>query len=205
MPLSKPALFQSAVCTECRSSNGENNFSISYNIAQTRIYNYIISAGICEVKLKNNITKKYTVKYIDPEESVQSYKDSMIETSDLIGDVSPNTKVIFNLITGVDLEDYNTKVRMGLEGEALKKYQEGKTQHPMQKILNQTVIKINREIASFNYDNKVATPWSASLVHKREGKDKYDHHYQYLSDGCHLSSELMTFGPTNSNTVFRNL
>ena len=111
-------------------------------------------------------------------------------------DVSPHTKVIFNPVTGVDLQDYNSKDRTGLSGDELKKYQEQKVQHPMQKILNQTVIKINREIALFNHDNNVATPWSASLVHKREGKDKYYHHYQYLSDGCHLLPELSDYWAT---------
>ena len=153
----------------------------------------IISAGICEVTLKNNISKKYTVRFTDPEESVQSFKDAMVETKNLINNVSPSTKVIFNPITGVDLEDYNTKARIGLTGEDLRRYQKSKCPHPMQGILNEAVIKINREIAAYNYVNKVATPWSASLVHKRDGKDRYYHHYQYLSDGCHLLPELINF------------
>ena len=41
----------------------------------------------------------------------------------LIQDVLPNTKIIFNPVTGVDLTDYNTKDRNGLEGEELRSYQ----------------------------------------------------------------------------------
>ena len=156
----------------------------------------IISAGICEVTLKNNISKKYTVKSTEPEASVQSYKEAMSETKNLIQDVSPCTKVIFNPVTGVDLEDYNTKARSGLTGDYLKRYQDKKICQPMRNILNQTIIKINREIAAYNYENKVATPWSAGLVHKREGKDKYYHHYQYLSDGCHLLPEMLSHWAT---------
>ena len=63
-------IIKASTNSECRSSNGGNNFSISYNIAQTRIYNHIY--WYLRIKLKNNITKRYTVKYIDPEESVQS-------------------------------------------------------------------------------------------------------------------------------------
>ena len=44
----------------------------------------ILSAGICEVTLKNNITKKYTIKFTDPDESVRSYKESMVEPRNLI-------------------------------------------------------------------------------------------------------------------------
>ena len=151
----------------------------------------IIAAGICEVTLKNNITKKYTVRYTDPEECKKAYLESMQETKNLIQDVLSHTKVIFNPVTGVDLEDYNSKARKGLSGEDLREYHENKKVHPMQEILNSSVVKVNQKISKFNYDNKVATPWSASLVHKHEKGPGYFHHY--LSDGCHLTDECSEF------------
>ena len=153
----------------------------------------IIAAGICEVTLKNNVTKKYTVKCVDPDECVRQYTVAMEETLSLIKDVLPTAKVIFNPVTGVDLEDYNSKARTGLIGEDLKTYHANKQAHPMQEILNNSVVKINKKIAKFNYDNKLATPWSASLVHKQEKGNKYYHHYQYLSDGCHFLEECRIY------------
>ena len=152
----------------------------------------IIAAGICEVTLKNRITKLYTVKCTDVTEATKAYSEAMEETKSLFEDVLPNTKIIFNPVTGVDLTDYNSKSRKGLFGDELKVYHENKELHPMQDTLNATVISINKEIAKFNYNHKVATPWSASLVHKYE-KKKYYHHYQYLSDGCHLMDECKEY------------
>ena len=153
----------------------------------------IIAAGICEVTLKNNTTKKYSIRYTDPDESVRSYLEAMNEAKGLLQDVLPDTKVIFNPVTGVDLEDYNTKARNGLTGEDLREYHDNKPVHPMQEVLNTSVVAINREISRFNHSNKIATPWSASLVHKHEKGSKYYHHYQYLSDGCHLLDECKKY------------
>ena len=153
----------------------------------------IIAAGICEVTLKNTTTKKYTVRCTEVEEAVQLYVDAMNEAKSLIQDVSQGTRVIFNPVTGVDLEDYNSKNRKGLEGPALEEYHNNKCIHPMQDTLNKTVIAINQKIAKVNYENKVATPWSATLVHKHEKGNKYYHHYQYLADGCHLLDECKLF------------
>ena len=153
----------------------------------------IVAAGICEITLKNKTTKQYTVKCTNIAESAKLYVEAMEETVNLIHDVLPETKVIFNPVTGVDLEDYNTKARNGLVGEDLRMYHESKTPHPIQDILNVSVININKKIAKYNHTNKVATPWSATLVHKHDKGEKYHHHYQYLSDGCHLLDECAEF------------
>ena len=153
----------------------------------------IIGAGICEVTLKSKASKKYSVKCMDIDEATELYVEAMEETKNLIQDVLPDTKVIFNPVTGVDLEDYNTKARNGLTGDELRYYHENKSIHPMQEILNNSVISINKKIVKFNYANKVATPWSAGLVHKHDKGEKYHHHYQYLADGCHLLDECQEF------------
>ena len=153
----------------------------------------VVIAGICKVTLKNNVTKRYTVRFSNANDSVESYVETMNEVKNLIYDVSSNTKVIFNRVTGVDLEDYNSKARTGLTGDDLKHYHENKPAHPMQNLLNETVIKINQRIAKFNYTNNVATPWTATFVHKHEKGDRYYHHYQHLADGCHLLEEAKVF------------
>ena len=124
-------------------------------------------------------------------ESTKLYLEAMEEAKSLIQDVLPNTQILFNPITGIDLADYNSKERKGLNGEELRVYHESKVNHPMQIIINDTVIRINQKISKFNNDNKVATPWSAPLVHKYEKGPRYYHHYQYLSDGCHLLDECI--------------
>ena len=153
----------------------------------------IIAVGICEVTMKNKRTKKYTLKYTDIDDTVKAYEEAIVDCRSLILDVLPNTKVIFNPVTGLDLEDYNSKLRKGLTGDALKKYHEEKPINPLQSLLNSSVISINQKIANVNHTNYVATPWSASLVHKSEKGGKYYHHYQYLSDGCHLLDKCQAF------------
>ena len=129
----------------------------------------VVIAGMCKVTLKNNVTKRYTVRFSNANDSVESYVETMNEVKNLIYDVSSDTKVIFNRVTGIDLEDYNSKARTGLTGDD--HYHENKPAHPMQNLLNETVIKINQRIAKFNYTNNVATPWTATFVHKHEKGD----------------------------------
>ena len=101
-----------------------------------------IASGICEVTLKNKLTKKYTLKNSDIDDSVKPYVKAREEAVSLIHNVLPNTRVIFNPITGVDLQDYNSKALNGLTGEALKEYHELKPIHPMQRILNDSIVSV---------------------------------------------------------------
>ena len=147
----------------------------------------IITNGLCDLTYRNRITKITGLVCQSVDEATTMYQSKMQSAYSLIQSVSGTTSVVFAPVTGVDLTDYNNTTGRHLEGDALQRYHAEKHIHPLQPLLNETIIAVNRLIATFNEQNNMLTPWTANIVHKYYNH-KYHHCYHNLADGCHLTT-----------------
>lgn len=134
---------------------------------------YILS-GICNVTYKDKKTKKLYLRIQDPQQLLTYFQELLVSAfgklTSTVTNTSTNCKFIFAPLTGIDLAKYNkSKIDSN------------------QELLNNCIEMINLEIASFNREKKVFTPWTSHIVHHRS-RGKYHTRYEKLTtDGCHLT------------------
>lgn len=142
----------------------------------TQVY---MLAGLCSITKKDAITKIVSLQYSDPHQAVSAFKLEMIHCCETIqaNTSSTTTKCIVAPVTGMNLEQYNSRAANWRDPD-------------QQSLLNETIMKINQQIIEFNTANQVFTPWTSRLTHKRN-RNTIVHNYALLSsDGCHLSDRL---------------
>lgn len=84
-------------------------------------------------------------------------------------------RLIFSQVVGMDVGIYNKSPQP----------------FPQQELLNIVIHKLNVEIAAWNKQRDVATPWVASEVHhNRKNSQKITRYQRLADDGLHLSEEL---------------
>ena len=148
----------------------------------------LVMNGICDILVKNKITRKYFLAHESVDELTAHYLKQVEKGLELLDLYFGKAKKMFNPVTGADVSDYNNTERKKLKGESLAAYHRAKIPDPLQPVLNAAVLQINTEIVKINKGNSVYTPYTATFVHKHYG-GAYHHSYQYTSDGCHLTEE----------------
>ena len=144
--------------------------------------------GICDILVKNKTTHKYFMMHDTVDETVEYYEKQVKRGQELLEIFFDESKWMFNSLTGADICDYNNPARPQLTGEQLAAYHQSKTPDPLQTVMDQAVLDINRKVVSVNKMNKVFTPYTATFVH-RHYSGGYHHSYQHTRDGCHLKPD----------------
>lgn len=148
---------------------------------RTRTWDQIIlTSGLCHLTHKNPITKKVFLAEENIETCVSNFGLKLEGLRDLIISCNGNlikSKLTVAPITGMDLVKYNGFQSSNIENQQL--------------LLNQSIVRVNTEIARYNRLNEVFTPWTSRIVHQRY-RHKYHAKYDRLSnDGCHLTDETL--------------
>ena len=153
-------------------------------IKSTRPDLIIIMAGICDLTWRDKITKITSIRYKNPEETVQHVIDAAKAAYDLLK-ATNDYKISFATLTGIDLADYNHPPRKNMTSDEYKNYTINQKQpHEDQNTVNKAIIEINRQLTSINQANGIPTAWLAGVVHNYF-RGKYHHYYVKLADGCH--------------------
>lgn len=146
----------------------------------------IVLVGICDLTLRNKITKQTTLRYNTVAENVEHVINAAKSSYDLLK-TAGDSKISYATITGIDIADYNCAERRHMDTAQYKHYcTHTKTPHPDQNILNLAVLQINREITAINKTNNTPTSWVGGVVHAYF-KNRNHHQYIRLFDGCHLN------------------
>ena len=143
----------------------------------------LILNGICDILVKNRLTRKYFLIKETDKDLVEHYMAQVDKGQELLQMFFRNAKWMFNPLTGADIYDYNNPIRKQLKGEELAAYHAKKPLDHRQEIINQAVLDINTRVCKVNKNNKVITPYTATYG------SGYHHSYHYTSDGCHLTED----------------
>lgn len=139
-----------------------------------------ILTGICDVTmllahnprqvvLQNLTTAETVYSYMQKIDTVHSQIFSMKAT------LGYGPMIIFPTLTGVDMARYSSFP--------------ANLSHPQQRVLDEAIVIINRNITTQNASMRILTPFLACPVHTR-CRGRVRTMYNKLSDGCHLSTEL---------------
>ena len=148
----------------------------------------LVLNGVCDILVKSRLTRKYFMIAETVPEVVDHFLKQVKRGQELLEIFFDEAKWMFNPLTGLDICDYNNPDRKKMTDEQLTEYHNKKTPDPLQPVLNQAVIEINREVVQINKRNGVLTPYTATYVHRHYG-NSYHHSYQYTGDGCHLTPD----------------
>ena len=144
----------------------------------------VIATGICDLTWKNKATREVGLRHLVAAENVRHVTQAMRSAFDLISPLG-DFKIAFATLTGADLADCNYQNRRHMnEKQYLNYCSRGKTPHPNQTILNESVLAINKQVVRMNCKNRTKTVWLAGLVHSYY-KKSHHHCYKRLLDGCH--------------------
>ena len=145
-----------------------------------------INAGICAITRKDKRTKEITLDFSDSFD-IAHHVNRQLESIDREMRKHNTTPVVFCPIYGVDLNKSN-KIK-------------NQAKHSKQKILDNAIPLINSKVTEINEKNHLATPWTASLVHRWHGK-RQQNSYGYLGDGVHPGTAALNYIAEQLNTSF---
>lgn len=157
----------------------------TYNFAHETILYYepkliYVLTGICDLtELRSYDPRLVLLRYVTPQAAVYSYmaKLDLVHSQiySLMNGRGVCPMIIFPTQTGMDMGRYSN-------------YPDDLV-HPHQRILNQALVTINRNVDRQNNSMNISTPFLASPVHTR-CRGRVRHIYGKLSDGCHLTPVL---------------
>lgn len=144
----------------------------------------IVLCGICDLTWKNKTTKRVGLRHSNSMDNVTHVLEALRSSHELLR-AEGDFKISYATVTGLDLTDYNYVNRRHMTLEQYLDYcTHQKITHPDQRILDQSILAINKKIVVFNKSNRTKTAWIAGLVHSYL-KKVYHHYYRRLYDGCH--------------------
>lgn len=147
----------------------------------------IIIAGIWDIIQCDALTNQTSLRFSNSDDAIANYMKNMEDIMDHARRRYPNTKVIFGLLTDLSLNRFNMVAELGDDGIE----NELRGEHPQQVELNNTILRVNEAVSSFNKANKVVTPCLASTGDKKLQSGKFSHQYHLLPDGYHLSPKMV--------------
>lgn len=132
--------------------------------------------------MKNIMTKLVFLRDENVENCVTNFKGKMESASNLLVSINTNLRnsmIIITPVTGMDLEKYNK-----MKSNFISRQQE---------LLDQSVTRVNTEIARYNRLNGVPTPWCSRLVLHRSRRSYHTRYNKLSDDGCHLTDEVILY------------
>ena len=157
--------------------------------AENRPYdNNIFISGINDLTVWDGATATYKLAFATTEEACDYMIASYQEFELKLHTKYPTSILIFGQLTGIDLAAYPY-------------IQDYDPDH--QRILNDTVTIVNRELVKINQRNWVPTCWTGKHVHQnRHGRRT--NYYRLLTDGLHPSEFLLRkWAMDICNTAYR--
>ena len=143
----------------------------------------ILLTGICDITTRNGRTKRIDLRHHTVHDLVSGATGAFRDACMLLR-AEGTLKISVATITGVNLVDCNSECRRGISQDRYNDYVRARPICEDQKLLNEAIICINKEVVKFNKSNSSQTTWVAGLVHAYF-KGAYHHYYKRLFDGCH--------------------
>lgn len=151
----------------------------------------VLMTGVCDLTWRDGSTKVTTLRNATVEENVLHVTGAIKSATELLKSIGSH-RVTVATITGIDLSDYNNPTRKHMNSDQYKQYcATSKIKHPLQDVLNESVLQINRQITALNQANTVPTVWLGGVVHTHTKRKTY-HYYIRLFDGCHPDQQTKT-------------
>lgn len=134
----------------------------------------LILAGICNITSLDHRTRQVSLSFTDEDKMLDEYTGKMDAIQHHFK-VGKTPRLMFAQLVGMDLATYNN----------------APAPNPQQDLLDRTILSVNSSIASFNKNNGMNTPWTASEIHHHRKNGRKITQYQRLAeDGLHLTEEL---------------
>ena len=150
----------------------------------------IIFVGICDLTTRNKVTRLTRIKHPAVADNVKTVIEAAKASYTLLHSLGSH-QISFATLTGIDLADYNHPGRKSMSEQEYKAYCIHKIMHKDQKILNDSLLEINRQLTVINKHTATPTTWTGGVVHSYF-KNTHHHHYNRLVDGCHPDEATKT-------------
>lgn len=158
----------------------------------TQIY---ILAGLCDITVKDPLSKCVTNRHASTAVALAIYQSEMNKAQEEIKAMlkyRAPVKVIFAPVTGMNLAVYN-------------KRQNNQMDEVSQRQLNESIAVVNSTIINRNTLLGLATPWTHSVIHRRTRTSFSNLYHKLSGDGCHLSPPVLThWAETLQDATYRN-
>lgn len=152
----------------------------------------ILMAGICDITIRNKITKITTIKELSQEELLQGALTA-IKSAIVILEKHNCKRISIATVTGIELADYNNRERKFMTPLQYDRYrQSAKEIDVHQEEIDTVIVLLNKEIVAINRRAKNPTTWTANAVHAYF-KKAYHHYYKHLQDGCHATTRTKQY------------
>ena len=113
----------------------------------------LVFAGICDITWKSKSTKVISLRNRQVVDNVTHVLSAVKSSHDLLR-AQGDHRISYATITGVDLVDCNHPLRAMMNGMEYAAYCESTKQcHPDQKLLNASIVEINKKLVKFNKAN----------------------------------------------------
>ena len=147
----------------------------------------IFFLGICDLTTKCKASGLTSLRYTTQADNVQAVIEAAKASYTLLRSFGEH-QISFATLTGIDLADYNYPARKFMSQSEYRRYcTQFKQVHSDQKLLNNSLLEINRQLTAINRYTATPTTWTGGVVHSYF-KNAHHHYYKRLIDGCHADS-----------------
>ena len=144
----------------------------------------IFFLGICDLTTRYKVTRLITLRHTTLPDNVGAVIEAAKASYTLLRSLGSH-HISFATLTGIDLADYNHPTRKHMTQEEYKIYcMQLKVVSLDQKLLNESLLEINRQLTVINKHTATPTTWTGGVVHSYF-KNTHHHYYNRLADGCH--------------------
>ena len=136
----------------------------------------VLRGGIYDIIDMRNHPQSINLHNLDIEYGSKSVRDKLEAVVESAHTVNSDVKIVVSMLYGADLNRMINK--------------QGK--HPLQRVLDTTVVEANKFLIDLNIKSHASTPFLERLCHTYKPVKGYRHDYTALEDGCHPASQART-------------
>ena len=129
----------------------------------------VVIGGIYDVLDLRNFPETINLQNLNLEYASKTLRDKFEAVIESANTINKDVKIVTSMLYGADLDKMLRK----------------QSTHPLQSIMNSTIIECNKFLIDLNIKSSASTPYLERLCHNYKPNKGYRHDYSNLDDGCH--------------------